>query len=223
MKELKDFFKKCFSSILINSLKLPDDDKQIEVLADKFLFYLSELKKWNKAYNLTSIEDEKEIIVKHFIDSLLYLCFISENPLSIADIGTGAGFPGIPIAIVRPRAKITLIEPSWKKNAFLKNIKRKLELENIEIIKAKAEEIHNKFDIVISRALWSIKDFIKHCNHLLKKEGYFLISKSLKIDEEIQNLPERYNIEIREFELPDINSSQIGGKRYIIKIEKCES
>lgn len=223
MKELKDFFKKCFSNTLISSLKLPENDRQIEFLTDKFLFYLSELKKWNKAYNLTSIEDEKEIIVKHFIDSLLYLCFISENSFNIADIGTGAGFPGIPIAIVRPRLKITLIEPSWKKCAFLKNIKRKLELENIEIIKAKAEEIHDKFDIVISRALWSIKDFIKHCNHLLKKEGYFLISKALKIDEEIKDLPERCNIEIKEFELPGINSLQTGGKRYIIKIEKCES
>ncbi len=223
MQELKDFFRKILTEDIIISLKLPNDDKQIEFIVDKFLIYLSELKKWNRAYNLTSIKDEREIIVKHFIDSLLYLYYIPEKPWSIADIGTGAGFPGVPVALVRSCIKITLIEPSWKKCAFLKNIKRKLEIENIEIIRAKAEETHNGFSIVMSRALWSIKDFIKNCEHLLKKGGYFLISKSLKFEEEIRDLSEEYKTEIKEFYIPNVNSSQKGVKRYIIKIKKCES
>jgi 16S rRNA (guanine527-N7)-methyltransferase len=223
VQKIEEFLKKCLKESIIEVLNISSNQKKIEELANKFTLYLTELKKWNKAYNLTSIEDERQIIVKHFIDSILYLSFIPQKPLKIADIGTGAGFPGVPIALANPLLKIVLIEPSWKKCAFLKNIKIKLKIENIEIIKAKAEEIHNGFDIVISRALWSIKDFIKNCEPLLKKDGYFLISKSLKFEEEIKELPKAYKAEIKEFELPDINPSQRGGKRYIIKIEKCES
>ncbi|MDI6714752.1 MAG: 16S rRNA (guanine(527)-N(7))-methyltransferase RsmG [Thermodesulfovibrio sp.] len=205
MSDLKDFLKL--------HLKLSDDS-----VADKFLIYLTELKKWNKNYNLTSIEDEKEIIVKHFLDSLLYLSFIPEKSLNIADIGSGAGFPGVPIAIVREDLKISLIESSWKKCAFLKNIKRKLKLPNIAVYQAKAEEIEAKFDIVVSRALWSMKEFIEKCKNLLEENGYFLISKSLKLQEEIKELPQEYKVQIKEFDLPLIN-----GKRYIVRIEKCES
>jgi len=205
MNDLKDFLKLY--------LKLSDD-----AVSDKFLIYLKELKKWNKTYNLTSIEDEKEIIVKHFLDSLLYLSFITEKSLNIADIGSGAGFPGMPIAIVREDLKISLIEPSWKKCVFLKNIKTKLELPNIEIYQAKSKEVEGKFDIVVSRALWSMKELIENCKHLLKENGYFLISKSLKLQEELKDLPKEYKVQIKEFDLPLIN-----GKRYIVRIEKCES
>jgi 16S rRNA (guanine527-N7)-methyltransferase len=205
MNDLKDFLKLY--------LKLSDD-----AVSDKFLIYLKELKKWNKTYNLTSIEDEKEIIVKHFLDSLLYLSFITEKSLNIADIGSGAGFPGMPIAIVREDLKISLIEPSWKKCVFLKNIKTKLELPNIEIYQAKSKEVEGKFDIVVSRALWSMKELIENCKHLLEENGFFLISKSLKLQEELKDLPKEYKVQIKEFDLPLIN-----GKRYIVRIEKCES
>ncbi|GAB5045944.1 16S rRNA (guanine(527)-N(7))-methyltransferase RsmG [Thermodesulfovibrio sp. TK110] len=205
MENLETFIKQC--------LNLND-----EAVVDKFLLYIAELKKWNKAYNLTSIEDEREIVVKHFLDSLLYLYFIPKEPLSIADVGSGAGFPCVPIAIVRADLKIALIEPSWKKCAFLKNLKRKLELTNIEVYQAKAQEINEKFDIVVSRAVWSIKEFVEKCEHLLKKGGCFLISKSLKLQEEIKDLPERYRIQTKEFDLPWVD-----GKRYIVKIERCGS
>jgi len=205
MTDLKDFLKL--------HLKLSND-----TVSDKFLIYLNELKKWNKTYNLTSIEDDKEIIIKHFLDSLLYLSFISEKSLKIADIGSGAGFPGVPIAIVREDLKISLIEPSWKKCAFLKNIKRKLGLTNIEIYQENVEKVEKQFDVVMSRALWSIKEFIEKCKHLLKENGYFLISKSLKLQEELKELPQQYKTQIKEFDLPLID-----GKRYIVRIERCES
>lgn len=198
---------------------MPTDEKKILELIDKFIIYLRELQKWNKAYNLTSIEDEREIVLKHFIDSILYLYYIPERPLNIADVGSGAGFPGVPIAIIRPYLKISLIEYSWKKCAFLRNIKRRLELNNIEIIQSKAEEVNEKFDIVISRALWSIKDFIKNCSHLLKEEGYFLVSKSLKLQEELKELKPMPEIEIKEFILPNLSTSSKASKRFIIKIE----
>ncbi|MGB9822932.1 16S rRNA (guanine(527)-N(7))-methyltransferase RsmG [Thermodesulfovibrio sp.] len=205
MKDLKTFLKEC--------LNLND-----EATVDKFLIYLAELKKWSKVYNLTSIEDEKEIVVKHFLDSLLYLSFIPQKPLSIADIGSGAGFPGVPLAIVRNDLKIALVEPLWKKCAFLKNLKTKLNLSNIKVYQSRAEEVEEKFDIVVSRALWSLKEFVEKCEHLLKDSGYFLISKSFKLHEEMKQLPQQYRTEIKEFNLPYVN-----GKRYIVKIEKCES
>lgn len=204
MENLREFLKAQLINILQNAST-----------TDKFLLYLEELKKWNKTYNLTSIKDEKEIIVKHFIDSLLYLCFIPQSLLKIADVGTGAGFPGLPIAVVRSDLNITLIEPSWKKVAFLKNIKRKLGLSNVEITQRRAEEVNEKFDITVSRALWRIKDFVEKCMHLLNEEGYFIISKSSKVEEEIKQLPKSFKTEIKEFTLPFFNA-----KRYIIKIQR---
>lgn len=189
---------------------ISSDDK-----IDKFILYLHELKKWNRAYNLTSLKDDREIIIKHFIDSLFYLCFIPQKPARIADVGSGAGFPGVPLAIANPELTVTLIEPSWKKVAFLKNLKIKLKLNNIEILQAKAEEIHKKFDIVLCRALWSIKDFVENCGHLIKENGFFLISKSKKIEEELKKVSQKLKIEIKEFTLPLFNE-----QRYIVKIEK---
>lgn len=208
MRELKEFLKKCLKEIPF--FKGIEDDK-----INKFILYLQELKKWNRAYNLTSIKDEREIIIKHFIDSLFYLSFIPQKPAEIADVGSGAGFPGIPLAIVNFQLTVTLIEPSWKKVAFLKNLKIKLKLNNIEILQTKAEDIHRKFDIVVSRALWSIKDFVENCKHLIKEDGFFLVSKSKKFEEELKNLSQGLKIEIKEFTLPFFN-----GQRYIVKIKK---
>lgn len=219
MKNIEEFFKQCIKGELAENLILSANENKIEELVDKFTIYLMELKKWNRAYNLTSIDDEKEIVIKHFIDSLLYLYFIPEKPIKIADIGSGAGFPGVPIALVRPYLKITLIEPSWKKSAFLKNIKRRLQLENVEIIQAKVEDVREKFDIVISRALWSIKDFIQNCHHLLNEFGYFLVSKSMKLEEELKELSSQFKTELKEFSLPEQDPSHKASKRYIIKVK----
>lgn len=209
MRQLREFFREAIITIAELEIIL-----QNEELIDKFVIYLHELKKWNKAYNLTSIEDDREIIIKHFIDSLLYLCFIPESSVHIADIGSGAGFPGIPISIVRENLKITLVEPSWKKIAFLKNIKRKLKLENVEIVQAKASDLVDKFDVVISRAVWSIKEFLKNCKALVKEQGCLIISKSKQIKEELEAIPDDIRLTIKEFTLPFFNA-----KRYIIKIE----
>ncbi|MCX8033917.1 MAG: 16S rRNA (guanine(527)-N(7))-methyltransferase RsmG [Thermodesulfovibrio sp.] len=219
MNNIENLFKQLIKGEITENLKLPADENIVKELIAKFILYLRELQKWNKAYNLTSIDDEREIVIKHFIDSLLYLYYIPEKPLKIADVGSGAGFPGVPIALVRPCLKVFLIEPSWKKCAFLKNIKRKLQLTDVEIIQAKVEDISDKFDIVLSRALWSIKDFIKNCLHLLKKDGYFLISKSIKLEGELKELPSHFKTELKEFILPNRASSPKALKRYIIKIE----
>src|SRR4030066_2478639 len=93
-----------------------------------FMTYIAELKKWNRAYNLTALKKDEDIVIKHFLDSLLYIKAFPEGELKLIDAGTGAGFPGIPIRIVRPEINITLIESSRKKTAFLRHIARSLGL-----------------------------------------------------------------------------------------------
>lgn len=219
IQDINDFFKQSLSKELVEELLLPVNLSNIDEFTYPFIVYLGELKRWNRVYNLTALEEEREIVIKHFIDSLLYLYFIRDKDLIIADVGSGAGFPGIPIAIVRTNLKVKLIEPSWKKCAFLRNIKRKLKLNNIEVLEAKAEDLSEKFDIVVSRALWSIRDLIKKCSNLLRDRGFFLVSKSLKIDEELKNLPSEVKIAIKEFTLPKVFNFSKESKRFIIKIE----
>ncbi len=218
VEHLQNFLKECLKDEQFRFLNLPSE--RLNQLSEKFILYLQELKKWSRAYNLTAIEDEKEIIVKHFMDSLFYLCYIPDEKLIIADVGSGAGFPGVPMAVVREKLRVSLIDPSWKRCAFLKNIKKKLQLGNIFVYQAKAKEIDEKFDIVISRAVWSIRDFIENCEHLIKENGFFIISKALKMQEELKELPHNFKAEFKKFTLPLSNESP---KRFIIKIERCES
>ncbi|MBI3593064.1 MAG: 16S rRNA (guanine(527)-N(7))-methyltransferase RsmG, partial [Nitrospirae bacterium] len=157
----------------------------------RFVAYLVELKKWNRTYNLTALKNNADIITKHFIDSLLYLTAIPHGNWSICDVGSGAGFPGLPIAIVRPDITVTLIEPSRKKVAFLKHMKRLLSLNNVDVLAYRIEEVRDKFfDIAVTRALFSIGDFIKKAGPVLKKEGFLVLNKGPKLEEEIKGLPD---------------------------------
>jgi len=166
----------------------------LNVCVHVFMTYLTELKKWNKAYNLTGLKKDEDIIIKHFLDSLLYLNVMPDGEIKVADIGSGAGFPGIPIKIIRPEIEVYLIEPSMKKSAFLGHIIRELQLKKIEVIKKRVEEIRvNKelpvsVDVAVTRALFSIKDFIKKTSHIVKKGGILILNKGPKVKEEIKIL-----------------------------------
>lgn len=152
----------------------------------RFLSYLFELKKWNRAYNLTALQSDRDIIIKHFFDSLLFLKAFPEDSRNICDVGSGAGFPCIPIAIVRPDISVTLIEPSRKKCAFLRNIKKVITLNNVAVLEARVEDIKDsEFDIAVTRALFSISEFVKKAKHVVKKNGCFIVSKGPKYQEEL--------------------------------------
>ncbi len=172
-----------------------------------FMTFLFELKKWNRAYNLTALKSDKDIIIKHFLDSALYLKAIPERPvgkreqglfadginsLNVADVGTGAGFPGIPMKIMRPDLDITLIEPSRKKTAFLRHIIRVLKLDGISIIDKRIEALgktHKKtYDVIVSRATFKIKDFIKIACPCVKEKGRLVLSKGPRFSKEIKGL-----------------------------------
>lgn len=177
--------------LLINSLSELDitcSEKQ----TDAFMIYLSELKKWNRAYNLTGIKSDEDIIIKHFVDSLLFLKVIPDTHLLIADVGTGAGFPGIPVKIIRPKTEITLIDSSRKKTAFLRHIIRRLNLKEINVVQQRIENLDSsykkKYDSIISRATFSIKEFLVIACPYIKDKGNLILSKGPKITEELIEL-----------------------------------
>ncbi|MFQ3573373.1 MAG: 16S rRNA (guanine(527)-N(7))-methyltransferase RsmG [Thermodesulfovibrionales bacterium] len=186
--------------------------KPDERLTSAFTIYLKELLRWNKTYNLTAITEPKEIVYKHFIDSLLYDIFIDQKDAVLCDIGSGAGFPGIPLKIFRKDLKVTLIEPSRKKTAFLTDIRTRLGLSDIEIIQDRAENIRDRtFDIVVSRALFKIPDLIKSSEKILRHDGYIIVSKGTKGEDELRLINDTYLYETKSLEIEGI-------KRLLIRI-----
>ncbi len=203
-------------------LGFPPSDDQIKA----FMTYLSELKKWNKAYNLTGLKKDEDIIIKHFLDSLLYLKTTPvgidsyrDGEIRVADVGSGAGFPGIPIKIMRPEIEMFLIEPSRKKSAFLRHIIRRLELKQIEVLEKRIEEtkvnqeLAQPVDVALTRALFSIKDFLKKASHIVRQDGILILNKGPKVNEELKML---HNIK---YEVLPINLPFSDIKRYIVIVK----
>lgn len=179
-------------------------EEQIEKL-DKFYKLLIE---WNKKINLTRIEDEKEVYLKHFYDSLTIVKVVDLNKINtLCDVGTGAGFPGIVLKIVFPSLKITLIDSLQKRVNYLNTIINELNLNNIEAVHARGEEYKGKFDLVTSRAVANIEKLVKYTMHLVSPSGIFVAMKG-DIDNELtedikRKLSKKYKItKIEKFLLP---------------------
>lgn len=173
------------------------------VQLDQFVTYWRELKRWNSRMNLTSIRTNREIIVKHFLDSLSVLqCFRIKPGDSVIDIGTGAGFPGLPIKIYIPDIKLVLVEPSLKKVSFLRFLISQLNRgrqsntssswENLRIVAQRAEECTTNsqhiaaYDWVLTRYVASIEDSMAYCLPLLKPNGTWVAYKSPDVQHEMQ-------------------------------------
>lgn len=196
-----------------------------ELQIQQFYKYMNLLIEWNKKINLTAITEPKEIILKHFIDSLMIINKIPEKT-KIADIGSGAGFPGIPIKILRPNTEIYLIDSLNKRIKFLNEVINENKLNNTYAIHARAEEIgHNKmyrakFDIVTSRAVAKLNTLIEYMMPLVKLGGKCICLKGPNADEEIEEARDAIKIlggEIENVEkilLPDSDN-----KRTIIVIK----
>ncbi len=171
----------------IAMLGLPPLQKET---SEKFMLYLSELKKWNRTHNLTAITDDREIIIKHFLDSALYLKAVQGRGRRLADIGSGAGFPGVVLKLLDPALSVSLIEPAWKKAVFLRHITRELGLEGITVMEEKLEglRVGNPFDIALTRALFKAPDFIKRASGMVKKGGFFIMSKGPSYEAELAGI-----------------------------------
>lgn len=194
--------------------------------AEKFYLYTNTLLEWNEKINLTAITEKNEIIQKHFIDSLTINKYIDENA-SIIDVGTGAGFPGIPLKIIRDDVDVTLLDALNKRINFLNEVIEQNELTNIETIHARAEEagknkkLREGFDITTSRAVAPLNILVEYLLPLTKIGGKCICMKGSNAKEEIENSKNAINIlggkleNIEELELPN---SDI--KRTIIVIKK---
>ena len=164
-------------------------------IISKLLIYKDLLIKWNKSFNLTSVKNT-EVVTHHFLDSLAIIPFIKSS--SLLDVGTGAGLPGIVIAIVNPGVKVSLIDKVGKKIAFIKRVVLELEIKNIETHHNRVELLtsEEKYDGIISRAFANMDDFIKSTKHLIKPQGVWYGMKSKKIlDDEMVNINEPWTLE----------------------------
>jgi len=164
-------------------------------IADLELF-LQEMGRWNQVHNLTAIEGEKDSVRLHLIDSVAVLPvlrrFLKTTSPKIADLGSGGGLPAIPIAIVQPEWRLTLIEAIRKKTAFLQHVRGKLKLKNIEVLSERVEDVAvqqpGQFDAVISRAFTNLARFLELALPFLKPDGLVFAMKAKRADEEMQDV-----------------------------------
>lgn len=172
----------------LTELHIACSEKQVRA----FLTYLSELRKWNRAYNLTGLKTEDDIVIKHFLDSLLYIKALPSPPFHMADVGSGAGFPGIPLKLIMPEIALTLIESSRKKAAFLRNIVRTLELKEVTVMEERIEHLGSEFmqsyDVIVSRATFSIREFLTAACPYVRQGGTLVLNKGPKVRDELNEL-----------------------------------
>ncbi len=198
---------------------------------EQFHIYYQELVDWNKRMNLTAITGYEDVQVKHFLDSLtVTLAF--KSPLagtgsSIIDVGTGAGLPGIPLKILFPDIKLTLLEATAKKAAFLHHIKHKLRLDSTEIIVGRAEKVahepqnRERFDVVLSRAVSPLPSLVELTLPFCTVGGSFIAQKKGAIDQEISQATKAIEIlggNLREVKRIDLE--ELTDERYLVIIDK---
>ena len=163
-------------------------------LAPRLLDYLALLDRWNHAYNLTAIRDPRDMLGKHLLDSLAMHPFVGDHRL--ADLGTGPGLPGIPLAIALPGLSVALVESNGKKARFLREALRVLELGNARVLESRAEAVAEPgaFQLITARALDRLAGIIAVGGHLLSDNGRLLAMKGLRPDEEMAELPAGWRV-----------------------------
>jgi 16S rRNA (guanine527-N7)-methyltransferase len=164
-------------------------------LAAPLLAYLALLDRWNRTYNLTAIRDPAEMVAKHLLDSLAMLPFAGDGTL--ADLGTGPGLPGIPLAIARPALQVTLVESNGKKARFLREAVRTLQLPNARVAESRIESLDapGAYDAITARALATLPLIVELGGSLLKADGRLLAMKGAVPDEEIAALPAGWRVD----------------------------
>jgi len=187
-----------------------------EAVTIPFSIHASELITWNRKMNLTAVTHPRDIAIKHYLDSMAPAAFIPEG-VRLLDIGSGGGFPGIPLKILKPSLSVLLIDSVRKKVNFLKHVVRTLRLSNIDVFQIRAENLikdppcANSFDVVISRALSDLAPFVKTALPLLAEQGKIIAMKGEVDQPELEAVravaPEnRYDIEVTNYRLPSIDS-----------------
>lgn len=182
---------------------------------NQLVAYVDMLNKWNKAYNLTSVRDPNEMLIRHILDSIVVAPYLQGE--RFIDVGTGPGLPGIPLSIVRPECHFTLLDSLGKRVRFLRQVQHELKINNIEPVQSRVEAFPSEppFDGVISRAFASLNDMVSWCKHLPAQEGCFYALKGLVPEDEIAQLPVGYVVEsIVKLQVP-----QLDGERHLVIIK----
>jgi 16S rRNA (guanine527-N7)-methyltransferase len=183
----------------------------------KLLAYLTLLEKWNRVYNLTAIRDAEKMVSGHLLDCLAVVPYVSGA--EVLDAGSGAGFPGIPLAIAGPERRLTLLDSNHKKAAFLRQAVAELRLRNADVVCERVESWHpeKKFDCIISRAFAEIADFVSLSAHLLAPGGVLAAMKGVHPFEEIGRLPRDFRVmRVHRLAVPGL-----GAERHLVLIGRA--
>ena len=181
----------------------------------RLLDYLDLLVRWNKAYNLTAVRDPAQMVTRHLLDSLAVLPFVRGHTL--ADLGSGAGLPGIPLAIARPDLQVTLVDSNGKKARFLREAARALPLENVKIQQVRAEELPGAFDCITARAFASLADMLGWGGHALARDGAWLAMKGQIEPGELAQVPAGFRVAaVHALDVPGLEA-----QRHIVEIRRA--
>lgn len=181
----------------------------------QLLAYLALLVKWNRAYNLTAIRDPEEMVTQHLLDSLSMAPYL-ENLPTLADIGSGAGLPGIPLAITFPAMEVLSVEANQKKAAFQQQAKIELELKNFSVACDRVEKCQGAFAGVTSRAFAELVDFAAWAGHLVASGGHLLAMKGIYPEDEIRRLPDQWKLT----EAIPLHVPGLAAQRHLIVLER---
>lgn len=173
---------------------------------EPFERYLHLLQKWNQTYNLTAVRDIDAMVTRHVLDSLAVLPWVQGG--HVLDVGSGAGLPGIPIALAHPQWHVTLLDSNGKKTRFLEECRRFLELTNVTVVQSRAENYHPAlhFDTVVSRALGDLQSLVANTNQIIQANGIWVAMKGCYPEEELKAIKQPYRVEI--YTVPGLNESR---------------
>ncbi|MCW8331491.1 16S rRNA (guanine(527)-N(7))-methyltransferase RsmG [Photobacterium sp. SDRW27] len=183
-----------------------------EQQAEQLVGYVALLHKWNKAYNLTSVRDPHEMLVKHIMDSIVVSPHLRGE--RFIDVGTGPGLPGIPLAIMNPDKDFTLLDSLGKRIRFIRQVIHELGISNVTPVQSRVEEFQPEvgFDAVLSRAFASMNDMVSWCHHLPAEHGCFLALKGQFNQQEVTELPEWCSVtEVKSLQVPELD-----GERHLV-------
>ncbi|GGB16789.1 16S rRNA (guanine(527)-N(7))-methyltransferase RsmG [Agarivorans gilvus] len=187
-----------------------------ELQISQLVTLVEQLDKWNKAYNLTSVRDPMEMLVKHILDSLVVSPYLQGE--RFIDVGTGPGLPGLPLAIINPDKQFVLLDSLGKRITFIRQVCHLLKLDNVTAVQSRVEKYQPEqlFDGVISRAFASLQDMLNWCYHLPANNGKFYALKGLVPEQELENLAEGLKLQrIESLVVPELE-----GQRHLVIIDK---
>ncbi|MBS0431116.1 MAG: 16S rRNA (guanine(527)-N(7))-methyltransferase RsmG [Proteobacteria bacterium] len=181
----------------------------------RLLDYLALLLRWNGTYNLTAVREPAQMVTRHLLDSLGVLPFV--QGVTLADLGTGAGLPGVPLAVARPDLRVTLVDSNGKKARFLREVVRALPLANARVAQLRVRDLQGSFDCVTARAFASLGDMLAWAGHVLAPAGTWLALKGRIDPEELAGIPAGFRLHaIHRLEIPDA-----AAERHLLEIRRA--